>query len=118
VAGGVALVGLPSAASAASEPVIVYQCAGATSMTLTICAISPAGGQPRTLAQSGYLAGVTNGGTYGYFGASGGAWEAPLAGGAPTEVNAGPFPITFQQNGTSEGSITRSCHPTVGISWD
>lgn len=83
VAGALALAALPAAASAASPAVIAYQCSGTQ-----ICAISPAGGTPTTLAQSGYLAGVTGDGTtYGYLATSGGIWEAPVAGGAPTEVN-------------------------------
>lgn len=79
----VALAALPAAASAAPA-VIVYQCGSGTQ----ICAIGPTGGSPTTLAQSGYLAGVTSDGTtYGYLASTGGIWEAPVAGGAPTEVN-------------------------------
>ncbi|MBN9622862.1 MAG: hypothetical protein J0H06_07905 [Actinobacteria bacterium] len=78
-----ALVAAPAASSAAPAA-IVYQCGS----DVQICAISPSGGTPTTLAQSGYLAGVTSdGATYGYLAPSGGIWEAPVAGGVPTEVN-------------------------------
>jgi hypothetical protein len=57
--------------------------------------IDPAGGSPQTLAQTGDLAGLAaDGTTHGYEpGAgginAGGIWEAPVAGGTPTEVNDG-----------------------------
>lgn len=82
VVGALALAAGPASAAAAPA-VIVYQCEGTQ-----ICSISPAGGSPTTLAQSGYLAGVTSDGTtYRYLASAGRIWEAPVAGGAPTEVN-------------------------------
>jgi hypothetical protein len=74
----------PGAARAATASTIVYQCGSAGQ----ICAIAPAGGTPTTLAQGGTLAGVTRDGTtYGYLPSGGGIWEAPVAGGTPTEIN-------------------------------
>lgn len=75
----------PASTIAAASPTIVYQCG----TDVQICAVSPSGGASRTLDQKGYLAGLTTDGTtYGYLSkADGTLYEAPVAGGAPTQAN-------------------------------